>query len=188
MHRILFVCHGNICRSPMAEFVMKDLVKKAGLEGEFTIASAATSTEEIGCPVYPPARRKLAEHGIGCAGHAARQLTAADYGRWDYLVGMDGANLRNMRRICGGDPEGKISLLLEWTDRPTGTPAKPGALLGRGGARERARDARQGVPRQSGLCDNEVADPWYTGDFDATWRDVLEGCQGLLERIRRGGN
>ena len=102
--------------------------------------------------------------------------------------GVDGANLRNMRRICGGDPEGKISLLLEWTDRPTGTPAKPGALLGRGGARERARDARQGVPRQSGLCDNEVADPWYTGDFDATWRDVLEGCQGLLERIRRGGN
>ena len=183
MHRILFVCHGNICRSPMAEFVMKDLVKKAGLEGEFTIASAATSTEEIGCPVYPPARRKLAEHGIGCAGHAARQLTAADYGRWDYLIGMDNANLRNMRRICGGDPEGKISLLLDWAGRPTGTPAKPGALLGRGGSRERARDARQGVSRQSGLCDNEVADPWYTGDFDATWRDVLAGCSGLLSHI-----
>ena len=188
MHRILFVCHGNICRSPMAEFVMKDLVKKAGLEREFSIASAATSTEEIGCPVYPPARRKLAEHGIGCAGHAARQLTAADYGLWDYLVGMDGANLRNMRRICGGDPEGKISLLLDWTDRSTGTPAKPGALLGRGGARERARDARQGIPRQSGLCGNEVADPWYTGDFDATWRDISEGCRSLLEHIRRRGN
>ena len=149
MHRILFVCHGNICRSPMAEFVMKDLVKKAGLEREFSIASAATSTEEIGCPVYPPARRKLAEHGIGCAGHAARQMTAADYGRWDYLVGMDGANLRNMRRICGGDPEGKISLLLDWADRS-----------------------------------GDVADPWYTGDFDATWRDVLAGCSGLLAHIR----
>ena len=149
MHRILFVCHGNICRSPMAEFVMKDLVKKAGLEREFSIASAATSTEEIGCPVYPPARRKLAEHGIGCAGHAARQLTAVDYDRWDYLVGMDGANLRNMRRICGGDPEEKISLLLDWTGRS-----------------------------------GDVADPWYTGDFDATWRDVLEGCSGLLAHIR----
>ena len=149
MHRVLFVCHGNICRSPMAEFVMKDLVKNAGLERKFSIASAATSTEEIGCPVYPPARRKLAEHGIGCAGHAARQLTAADYDHWDYLVGMDGANLRNMRRICGGDPEGKISLLLDWSDRS-----------------------------------GDVADPWYTGDFDATWRDVLAGCSGLLAHIR----
>ena len=149
MHRILFVCHGNICRSPMAEFVMKDLVKNAGLERKFSIASAATSTEEIGCPVYPPARRKLAEHGIGCAGHAARQLTAADYDHWDYLVGMDVANLRNMRRICGGDPEGKISLLLDWSDRS-----------------------------------GDVADPWYTGDFDATWRDVLAGCSGLLAHIR----
>ena len=149
MHRVLFVCHGNICRSPMAEFVMKDLVKNAGLERKFSIASAATSTEEIGCPVYPPARRKLAEHGIGCAGHAARQLTAADYDHWDYLVGMDGANLRNMRRICGGDPEGKISLLLDWSDRS-----------------------------------GDVADPWYTGEFDATWRDVLAGCSGLLAHIR----
>ena len=149
MHRVLFVCHGNICRSPMAEFVMKDLVKNAGLERKFSIASAATSTEEIGCSVYPPARRKLAEHGIGCAGHAARQLTAADYDHWDYLVGMDVANLRNMRRICGGDPEGKISLLLDWADRS-----------------------------------GDVADPWYTGDFDATWRDVLSGCSGLLAHIR----
>ena len=149
MIKVLFICHGNICRSPMAEFVMKDLVKKAGVEREFSIASAATSTEEIGCPVYPPARRKLAEHGIGCAGHAARQLTAADYDHWDYLVGMDVANLRNMRRICGGDPEGKISLLLDWADRS-----------------------------------GDVADPWYTGDFDATWRDVLAGCSGLLAHIR----
>ena len=150
MHRILFVCHGNICRSPMAEFVMKDLVKKAGLEREFSIVSAATSTEEIGCPVYPPARRKLAEHGIGCAGHAARQLTAADYDCWDYLVGMDGANLRNMRRICGGDPVGKLSLLLDWTGRP-----------------------------------GDVADPWYTGDFEATWRDVAAGCAALLAYLSK---
>ena len=149
MKRILFICHGNICRSPMAEFVMKDLVKKAGLEGEFEIASAATSTEEIGNPVYPPARRKLAEHGIDCGGHAARQLRRDDYDRWDYLVGMDSANLRNMHRICGGDPEGKISLLLDWTGHP-----------------------------------GSVADPWYTGDFEATWQDVLAGCQALLEQIR----
>ena len=145
MVKILFVCHGNICRSPMAEFVMKDLVKKAGLESQFQIASAATSTEEIGNPVYPPARRKLAEHGIGCAGKTARQLTKADYARNDLLIGMDRANIRSMNRICGGDPEGKIKLLLDYTDHP-----------------------------------GNVADPWYTGDFDATWRDVLEGCQGLL--------
>ena len=149
MIKVLFCCHGNICRSPMAEFVMKDLVKKAGLEHEFSIASAATSTEEIGNPVYPPARRKLAEHGIGCAGHAARQLRRDDYDRWDYLIGMDSANLRNMHRICGGDPAGKISLLLDWTDHP-----------------------------------GSVADPWYTGDFEATWQDVLEGCRNLLEQIR----
>ena len=133
MKRILFVCHGNICRSPMAEYVMKDLVKKAGLAAQFHIESAATSTEEIGNPVYPPARRKLAEHGISCAGHAARQLTREDYDRWDLLIGMDGANLRNMRRICGGDPAGKLRLLLD--------------CAGRSG---------------------EVADPWYTGDFETT--------------------
>ncbi len=148
MIKILFVCHGNICRSPMAEFVMKDLVKQAGLEGQFQIASAATSTEEIGNPVYPPARRKLAEHGISCAGKTARQLTRADYARYDLLIGMDRANIRNMNRICGGDPEGKIKLLLDFMDRP-----------------------------------GDVADPWYTGNFDTTWRDVLEGCQKLLERI-----
>ena len=118
MHRVLFICHGNICRSPMAEFVMKDLVRKAELAEEFSIASAATSTEEIGNPIYPPARRKLAEHGIGCAGKTARQLRREDYDRFDLLIGMDGANLRNMRRICGGDPEGKLSLLLDWTGHP----------------------------------------------------------------------
>ena len=150
MVKILFVCHGNICRSPMAEFVMKDLVKKAGREAEFEIASAATSTEEIGNPVYPPARRELAAHGIGCAGHAARQLRRNDYAHYDLLIGMDGANVRNMRRMCGGDPEGKIRLLLDFAGRPG----------------------------------QEVADPWYTGDFTATWRDVEAGCQGLLEQLK----
>ena len=148
MIKVLFCCHGNICRSPMAEFVMKDLVKKAGREWEFEIASAATSTEEIGNPVYPPARRKLAEHGIGCAGKTARQLRRDDYDKWDYIVGMDSANLRNMRRICGGDPEGKISLLMDWTRHP-----------------------------------GDVADPWYTGDFEATWQDVSAGCEGLLAHL-----
>lgn len=118
MTRILFVCHGNICRSPMAEFVMKDLAEKAGRAGEFCIASAATSTEEIGSPVYPPARRKLAEHGIVCDGHSARQLVRADYEVYDLLIGMDSTNLRNMRCICGGDPEGKLHLLLDFTARP----------------------------------------------------------------------
>ena len=116
MVRILFVCLGNICRSPMAEFVMRDLVKKEGLADRFVIASAATSDEERGNPVYPPAQRKLAEHGISCAGKTARQLRAADYDAFDLLVGMDTSNLRNMQRICGGDRQGKISLLLDYTD------------------------------------------------------------------------
>ena len=149
MIKILFVCHGNICRSPMGEFILKDLVEKAGLADRFQIESAATSTEEIGNPVYPPARRKLAQHGIDCAGKTARQLTADDYGRFDLLLGMDRANIRNMTRICGGDPQGKIHLLMEYAGHP-----------GR-----------------------EVADPWYTGDFDAAWDDVLAGCQGLLRKI-----
>ena len=109
------VCHGNICRSPMAEFVMKDLVRQAGLEDRFEIASAATSFEEIGNPVYPPARRELAAHGISCAGKAARHMEKSDYRYYDYLVGMEPVNLRNMRRICGGDPEGKMSLLMSFT-------------------------------------------------------------------------
>ena len=108
MKKILFVCHGNICQSPMAEYVMKDLVKKAGLEDELQIASAATSREEIGNPVYPSARRKLAEHGISCGGHAARQLRNSDYEEYDLLIGMDRANLRNMYRICGGDFNDKM--------------------------------------------------------------------------------
>ena len=152
MTKILFVCHGNICRSPMAEFIMKDLVKKAGLEGQFHIESAATSTEEIGRPVYPPVRRKLAEHGIGCAGKTARQLTRVDYGEYDRLIGMDRANVRNMTRICGGDPDGKIRLLLDYTDHP-----------------------------------GDIADPWYTGDFEAAWRAVMAGCRGILERFAGAG-
>ena len=152
MIKILFICHGNICRSPMAEFIFKDLAKKQGAADRFSVASSATSAEEIrngiGNPVYPPARRKLAEHGISCDGHAARQLTNADYEKYDFLIGMDSANLRNMHRICGGDFAGKLHLLMDYTDRP-----------------------------------GDVADPWYTGDFEATWRDVLEGCQGLLDEL-----
>lgn len=136
----------------MAEFIMKDLVVKEGLDDEFEIASAATSTEELGNSVYPPARRKLAEHGIRCDGKTARQLTRSDYGYYDLLIGMDSYNIRNMQRMCGGDSEGKIHLLLEYTDR-----AFPG----------------------------DVADPWYTGNFDATWRDCLEGCECLLRRLKR---
>ena len=149
MIKVLFICHGNICRSPMAEFVMKDLVEKAGLGERFHIESAATSREEIGNPVYPPARRKLAEHGIGCEGHAARQITARDYQDFDLLIAMDSANLRNMRRFYGGDPADKIHMLLDYAGRPG----------------------------------EEVADPWYTGDFQATWQDVSAGCAGLLKQL-----
>ena len=135
----------------MAEFVMKHLVQEAGMADDFLIESAATSTEEIGNSVYPPARRKLAEHGIGCQGKTARQMTRGDYDRFDLLVGMDSWNIRNMNRICGGDPDGKIVMLMDYTDRP-----------------------------------GEVADPWYTGDFEATWQDVLEGCRRLLDSMVKG--
>ena len=151
--RILFVCHGNICLSPMGEFVLKDMVRKYGIESEFEIASAAVSREEIGNPVYPQARRKLAEHGISCAGKTARQMTKADYVRYDYIIGMDRSNLRRMESICGGDPQGKLSLLLDWTGRP-----------------------------------GSVADPWYTDDFDETWRDVTEGCEAVLRMLKDTGS
>ena len=144
MIKILMVCHGNICRSPMAEFVMKDMVKKARLEWKFEIASAATSTEEIGNPVHWGTREKLSAAGISCKGKTARQMTKRDYAEYDLLIGMDRANIRNMTRIAGGDPDGKIRMLLE----------------------------------------REVADPWYTGNFDATWRDVVEGCTALLEELQ----
>ncbi len=116
--KILFVCHGNICRSPMAEFVMKDLVQKRGLTSDFVIASAATSTEELGNPVYPPVRRLLEEHGISTAGKRARQITKNDYRAFDLIIGMDMANMRNMRRVFDGDPENKVHLLLDYTDTP----------------------------------------------------------------------
>ena len=148
MIKILFICHGNICRSPMAEFVMKKMVEEAGVSHLVEIASAATSTEEIGNPVYPPARRKLAEHGICCDGKTARQITRGDYRHFDHIIAMDRNNLRNLRRVIGEDIDGKISLMMDYTDRP-----------------------------------GDVADPWYTGDFDATWRDVEEGCQGLLRQL-----
>ena len=148
MHKVLFVCLGNICRSPMAEFVMKDLVKKAGVAPLFEIASAATSREELGNPVYPPARQELAKHGIGCSGKTARQITKEDYEYYDYIVAMDYSNVRNLERMLGPDTEHKISMLLDYTNHP-----------------------------------GQVADPWYTGDFGATWNDVLDGCQGLLKLI-----
>ena len=155
MIKILFVCHGNICRSPMAEFVMKTLVQ--GLPEDFEIASAATSTEEIGNPVYPPARRLLARHNIDCSGKTARQMTLADYHHYDYIVLMDQNNLRNLRWILPRDiyeretsatATHKVSLLMDWAGK--------------------SRD---------------VADPWYTGDFEATWRDVNEGCKAMLQKI-----
>ncbi len=159
--KILFICHGNICRSPMAEFVMKDLAEKQGLLGCFEIESAATSHEEImrdyfngvdrGNPVYPPARKKLAEHGIDCSGKTARQVVRADYDRFDMLVCMDSKNVRNLQRIIGADPEGKVSLLLD----------------------------------HCGRAGQSVADPWYTGDFDAAWDDILEGCTALLEECKQ---
>ena len=129
---------------------MKKLVADAGLSDQFQIDSAATSAEEIGNPVYPPARRKLAEHGISCAGKTARQLTQRDYQYYDHLIAMDQNNIRNMMRMLGGDPDHKIDLLLNFTDNP-----------------------------------REVADPWYTGNFDATWRDCLAGCTALLQELTR---
>lgn len=150
MTKILFVCHGNICRSTMAEYVMKHLVKEAGVSSEFYIDSAATSTEEIGNGVHHGTRRKLAQVGIPCGDHRARQVTWKDYEEFDYIIGMDNANIRNLRRMLKNDPDGKISRILDYTDRP-----------------------------------GEVADPWYTGDFDATYRDVLEGCQGLLKKLTK---
>ena len=166
MINIMFVCWGNICRSPMAEFVMKDLVAKRGLADKFYIASSATSTEEIwngvGNPVYPPARKELAKHGISCEGKRAVQLTKADYGKYHYLIGMEGINIRYMNKITGGDPNGKFYKMMEfagsgWKDLIAG---------------------KRNIERAG-----DVADPWYTGDFGVTWRDVSAGCEGLLEYL-----
>ena len=152
MIRILFICHGNICRSPMAEFIFRDMVAKCGLAAEFSIASAATSREEIGNPVYPPAKRKLKEHGIDPAGKTARQMTAQDYKDYDYLLAAERYNIRNMERITGGDPQHKIFRLLDFSDRP-----------------------------------RDIADPWYTGDFDEAWDDIVEGCQAFLKWLGKEG-
>ena len=154
MFRILFICWGNICRSPMAEFIMKDLVEKSGLSSEFEIASAATSTEEIGNGVYPPAKAELARHGIGVPGNElglslkrARQMTRGDYDKYDYIIGMENLNLGYMNRILGGDPEGKVHLMMDFTDHP-----------------------------------EDIDDPWYTGDFSGVYKQILEGCECLLKK------
>ncbi len=143
--RILMVCWGNICRSPMAEFVMKDLVEKRGVADRFYIESAAHSSEEIGNPVYPPAKAELARHGISCEGKRARQMMREDYDKFDYIIGMEKMNLGYMNRILGADPEGKVHLLMDFTDHP-----------------------------------EDIADPWYTGDFSGVYKQILEGCEALL--------
>ena len=149
MKRIMFVCHGNICRSTMAEFVMADMIRRAGLEGEISVASSATSTEEIGNPPHGGTVRVLKKHGVPIYIHEAVQLDRRDYEKYDLLVGMDSANIRNMHRMLGGDPDGKIMKLLD------------------------------------GLGGTDVADPWDTGDFETTYRDVIKGCTYLLEKVRK---
>ena len=155
--RIMFVCHGNICRSPMAELVFKRMIKEKGLEDRFFVSSSATSTEEIwngvGNPVYPPAKAELARHGISTDGKRAVQLKREDADNYDMFIGMDSANIRNMKMILGEGAESKISKLLDYTER--------------GG---------------------DVADPWYTGDFEATYQDVVRGCEGFLEYLRKNKN
>ncbi len=147
MIKILFVCHGNICRSPMAEFIFKDLVKKAGCADKFYIASAATSTEEIGSPPHSGTKRILDRLGISCKGKYAVQVTKSDYYKYDYIIGMDNANIRNLLRLFGGDNEHKLFKLLEF------------ANIGR-----------------------DVDDPWYTGRFETTYKDILMGCEALLKK------
>ena len=149
MHKILFICHGNICRSPMAEFLLKDIVNKRGLENDFEIASAATSREEIGNPVHYGTRNKLAQFGISVAGKHAVQVTKRDYEHYDLLLVMDSNNIRNLRRVIGEDTQNKVHLLLDYTERKG----------------------------------ESIADPWYTGDFDVTYNDIMEGLAGLLEQL-----
>lgn len=150
MHKILFICHGNICRSPMAEFLLKDIVKKRGIAADFEIASAATSREEIGNPVHHGTRNKLAQLGISVAGKQAVQVTKRDYGYYDLLLVMDSNNIRNLRRVIGDDTQGKVHLLLDYTERKG----------------------------------ESIADPWYTGDFEVTYSDIVEGLEGLLDYLK----
>ena len=148
MTSILFICHGNICRSTMAQSVMTELVRRTGRSDEFEIDSAATSREEIGNGVHRGTVRKLKQMGVPVIEHRARQITRSEYVRWDHIIYMDAENAAGLRRILGGDPDGRVSRLLDWTDTP-----------------------------------GDVADPWYTGDFDATYRDVLAGCTAILEQL-----
>ena len=149
MYNILFICHGNICRSPMAEFLLRDMVNKQGRGGEFYIRSAATSAEEIGNPVHYGTRKKLAEHGISCEGKTAVQLTRGDYDKYDYIIAMDEMNIRNIMRIIKSDPKHKVSLFLDFAGEH-----------------------------------RSIADPWYTGNFDETYNDVLKGCRALLASLK----
>jgi len=150
MKRILFVCLGNICRSPMAEYVFKDLVRKEGLEKEFVIESAATSNEEIGNGMHYGTRQKLEEVGVEYGNHRARQLKQEDYDKYDYLIGMENSNIYNMLKIVGNDSENKVFRLLDFSKYP-----------------------------------RDIADPWYTGNFDKTYEDVLEGCNEFLKFLQK---
>ena len=150
MYKLLFICHGNICRSPMAEFVMKDIVNKAGMSDEFYISSCATSTEEIGNPVHYGTKRKLAEVGISCEGKRAVQLTKKDYDKYDMLIAMDEMNIRNIMRVIKTDPKNKVSLLLSHSGE-----------------------------------NRSIADPWYTGNFDNTYNDILKGCTALFKELTK---
>lgn len=156
MIRILFICHGNICRSPMAEFILKDMLHDIGAEDNIMVSSCATSTEEIwngvGNPVYPPAKKKLAEYGISCEGKRAVQLKKSDYDDYDLLIGMDSNNMRNIRRMTGNRSDDKLFKLMEFAG-----------------------------------SDRDVADPWYTGDFDKTYDDIYEGCKGIIEYLKEKG-
>ena len=149
MIKIMFVCHGNICRSPMAELVLKNMLKEQGMEHMASVCSSATSTEEIGNPVYPPARAELAKHKISSDGKYSVQLSCSDYNKYDLFIGMDSANIRNMRRILGGDPDGKIIKFMTFAGE-----------------------------------DRDVADPWFTGGFDVTYRDVVSGCTKIIDYIK----
>ncbi len=152
MYRILFVCHGNICRSPMAEFIFTDMLKKRSISG-ISAQSAATSTEEIGNPVHRGTAGILRRLGIDYSAKRARQMTRADAETYDLLIGMDSANIRNMTRIAGEKHSDKIRRLLDFSERP-----------------------------------RDISDPWYTGDFEATYSDVCEGCEGLLRWLRKEGH
>ena len=183
-HRIMFVCHGNICRSPMAEFVMRDLAMKAGRANEFRIASCATTAEEIGNPVHPGTRRVLAAHGIACVGKTACQVRRDEYKSWDLFVAMDDENVRDLRRLFRGDPDGKVRKLLEFAGAGAGAAAsgtgKGACGTGRG---TDAKVAAGMAGRSESTPARDVADPWYTGDFETTWNDILAGCEGLLATL-----